>query len=78
MNHAGNLCGFLAAETAEVLCGDDSIMRTQMTVRVYVQFFPSRERKRPVLNPALALGARIIRNCRSIPLLRVLSGLSAA
>ncbi|MCH7926025.1 MAG: hypothetical protein IIC51_10870 [Planctomycetes bacterium] len=28
-------------------------------MRVYAPFFPSRERERPVLNPALALGARI-------------------
>ncbi len=31
----------------------------QRTVRVYAPFFPSRERERPVLNPALALRARI-------------------
>jgi hypothetical protein len=30
-----------------------------MTVRVCVPFLPSRERKRPVLNPALVLGAWI-------------------
>ncbi len=34
----------------------------QTTVRVYAPFLPSRERQRPVLNPALALGARIIGN----------------
>ncbi len=50
----------------------------QTTVNVYAPFFPSRERKRPVLNPALALGARIIRNTRCKLPLCVLSGLCGA